>query len=388
MLPPDPAPAIEGTCDPRFEAVRDAFACNFAEHGEVGGAVCISVDGRVVVDLWGGHADLARTQPWTGDTLVNVYSVGKALVALLIARLVGDGTIDVDVPVAAVWPAFAQAGKADLPLRQLLSHQAGLPAIRRRLPRGAMFDWQLMTDVLAEEEPWWEPGTSHGYHPNTFGFLVGEVVRRVTGTSAGRLLRDEVAGPLGADVHLGLPSSEDHRVAEFGWVHDPPPEEDPPGLTGDRLMRYNAYFNPSGLSGAGVVNTRAWRAAEIPSTNTHATARGVARVFTALAAGGALDGVQVVDTAALDAAVVEQVCGHDRILDRPSRFGLGFQLAQPERPLGPNPDAFGHFGAGGSLGFCDPISGVGFGYVMNQLGPRWQNPRNQALVDSLYACLT
>jgi CubicO group peptidase (beta-lactamase class C family) len=250
-----------------------------------------------------------------------------------------------------------------------------------------MLDWPAMTAALAAQEPWWEPGTGHGYHVNTFGFLAGEVIRRACGRTVGQLLRAEVAGPLCADVHIGLPASLDARVAEFAWPGPPPEEHEPGGLEPARLMEHNAYFNPGGLSGAGVVNTRAWRAAELPSANAHGTARGVARVFAALAAGGTLDGTVIVDAGALAAAATEQVYGQDLVLGRPSRFGLGFQLTQPQRPLGPGPAAFGHFGAGGSLGFCDPGSGVGFGYVMNQMGPRWQNPRTRALLDTVQACL-
>lgn len=379
---------IGGTVDPRFEPVRDAFVRNFTEHGEIGAAVCIRIDGRVVVDLWGGHADAAgRRREWSGDTLVNTFSVGKGMVALLFAQLVGDGAVDVDTRVADIWAEFAAAGKQDVTIREVLSHQAGLPAFHRRMPPDSMLDWQAMTAALAAEAPWWEPGTAHGYHVNTFGFLAGEVLRRVTGRSVGTLLRERVAAPLGADVHLGVPPSATDRIADFLWPFEAPPEEEPPGLFGLELMRHNAYWNPSGLSGAGVVNTEAWRRAELPSTNLHASARGVATVYAALAAGGTLDGVQVVDPAALAASTVEQVEGDDLVLGRPSRFALGFQLTQPERPLGPNPGAYGHFGAGGSLGFCDPQTGVGFGYVMNELGARWQNPRNSALVEALYASL-
>ena len=380
-------PAIGGTCDSRFAPVQEAFAENFATRGEQGAAVSVVVGGRVVVDCWGGWADVTTSRSWTGDTLVNVFSVGKGLTALLVAQQVGLGRLDVDAPIAEVWPEFGVAGKADITLRLLLSHQAGLPAVRRRLPPDAMLDWDLMVEALAAETPWWKPGTAHGYHVNTFGFLVGEVLRRVTGLSPGTLLRDTVAGPLGADVHLGLPVAEHGRVAEFHFPGAPAPEEEPAGLSGDKLMRYNTYFNPSSLSGAGVINTRAWREAEIPSTNGHASARGVARVYSALAAGGEIDGVRVVDSGALAAAAVEQVHGEDLILGRTNRFGLGFQLTQPERPLGPNDGAFGHFGAGGSLGFCDPEADVAFGYVINQLEARWQNPRNRALIDAVYASL-
>jgi CubicO group peptidase (beta-lactamase class C family) len=378
---------VEGSCDPGFAPVRDAFRGNFGDRGELGGAVCVMVDGRVVVDLRGGWADPDRRRRWRPDTLVNVFSVGKGLVAACAARLAGQGRLDLDATVASCWPEFGAAGKDAITVRQLLSHQAGLPAVGRRLPPGSMLDWPVMTAALAAQEPWWEPGTGHGYHVNTFGFLVGEVIRRSTGSTVGTVLREEIAGPLGADVHIGLPASQHQRVATFAWPGPPPAEEEPPGLEPARLMEHNAYFNPGGLAGAGVINTRTWRAAEVPSANAHGTARGVARVYAALAAGGTLDGTVIADPAAVAAASAEQVCGQDLVLHRPSRFGLGFQLTQPERPLGPGQAAFGHFGAGGSLGFCDPQSGVAFGYVMNQMGPRWQSPRTRALVDAVYACL-
>ena len=191
----------------------------------------------------------------------------------------------------------------------------------------------------------------------------------------------------GADGHIGLPAAGHGRVAEFAWPGGTPAEDEPAGLDDDQLMGYNAYFNPGGLSGAGVVNTARWRAAELPSTNGHGTARGIARVYAALAAGGTLDGIKVADSGALADATAEQVYGQDRILHRPSRFGLGFQLTQPERPMGPGEAGFGHFGAGGSIGCCDPQAGIAIGYVTGQMGPRWQNPRNRALIDAIYACL-
>ncbi len=249
-----------------------------------------------------------------------------------------------------------------------------------------------MTSVLAAEEPWWPPGEGHGYHVNTFGYLGGELIRQVTGRMPGEYLQQELAGPLAADVHVGLAPAEHYRVAEFFW---PQPEPDGAGQgkrgQGERVpghgMALRAYFNPPDFSGAGVVNTPAWRSAQMPSANAHATAAGVARIYAALAAGGELDGVRVVGRQALAAAVAEQVYGRDLVLDRPSRFGLGFQLTHPERPIGRGEDCFGHFGAGGSVGFCDPVAGLAFGYVTNQMGPRWRNPRNTALMDACYACL-
>jgi len=399
-------PPIGGTTDARFAAVADAFAANFTERGEIGASVCVTVEGRTVVDLWGGWADPDERRPWQADTLVNAFSVGKGFVALLAARLLGQGRLDVDATVASVWPEFGQAGKSSITIRQLLSHQAGLPAFHQPMPDDAIYDWAAMTAALAAEEPWWTPGEIHGYHVNTYGFLAGEVLRRITGDSPGRLLRELVAGPLGADVHLGLAATDDPRTATFVWpdfsalaLEPPPPGEpaadhaafgiaDPIDADPIDAMRYAAYFNPSTFSGAGIINTRAWRGAEMPSTNTHASARGVTRIYAALVGGGTLDGVTVVDPAALAAATAEQVDGLDIVLDRPSRFGLGFQLAQPDRPLGPDPRGFGHFGAGGSLGFADPASGVAFGYVMNRIGSRWQNPCNQTLRDAVFAALT
>jgi CubicO group peptidase (beta-lactamase class C family) len=384
---------IGGWCDARFNSVRDAFAANFAERGETGAAACLTVHGAVVADLWGGWASREPDRPWQQDTLVNAFSVGKGLIATCVARLIGEKRLDADAPVARYWPEFGAAGKEVVTLRQLLSHQAGLPALRAPMPAGSVFDWPVMVGALAAEPPWWPPGSGHGYHANTFGFLAGEVIRLVTGMTVGAMLRREIAGPLGADVHIGLPAAEHGRVAEFlmrgtaGQDGGTRPDASGAGGLPDDRMINNAYFNPPDLSGVGVINTAAWRAAEVPSANAHATAAGVARVYAALAGGGAVDGVRVVDSGALATCVAEQVRGEDLVLRRPSRFGLGFQLTQPERPLGPGPRAFGHFGFGGGVGMCDPDAGVAFGYVTSQMGPRWQNPRNRALIDAVFACL-
>ncbi len=384
-------PAVSGWCDPRFAAVRSEFTTNFRERGELGAAVCVSVGGRVVVNLCGGWRDAARRQPWTADTLVNVFSVGKGLLAACAARLSGERRLDPDAPVARYWPEFAAAHKAEVTVRELLSHQAGVPAIREPLPAGSVLDWPLMTRVLAGEAPWWPRGSGHGYHINTFGFAVGELIRRITGMTPGRFLARELAEPLGADVHIGLAAADHARVAEFTWgnrdaARAARADAQPDAAAGDP-MTLLAYLNPPDFSGFGVVNTAAWRSAEIPSANAHASAAGVARFYAALAAGGSLDSCRVVDAAALAEATEEQVYGTDLVLHRPSRFGLGFQLTHAERPLGRGPRCFGHFGAGGSVGFCDPDTGLAFGYVTSQMGPRWRNPRNRALMDASYAGL-
>ena len=377
------APELAGTCDARFAPVRDALAENFATRGELGAAVTIAVDGRLVVDLWGGWMDVARTRPWQRDTLVDVFSVGKAMAAICVLRLAERGLLDLDDPVARHWPEFAHAGKERVTVRMLLSHRAGLPAVRAELHERAMYDWELMTRALAQEEPWWEPDATHGYHVNTFGFLVGEVARRVSGETIGALTRREVALPLGADFHIGLAAEDDARVAEYSFGTES--DEDSGAPRSDDAERQfllgRVYLNPPGLSGIGTVNTREWRAAEIPSANGHASARAVARIYGALLGGGLLGADMLAH------AIAEHSAGTDFVLGRPSRFGLGFQLTQPERPLGPNPRTFGHFGAGGSLGFADADAGVAFGSLLNRSGPRWQNPRNRALVDALYTCL-
>ena len=383
------APRIEGTCDPRFERVREAFAANFDKHNELGAGVAVCVDGRAVVDLWGGFADEARRSPWRPDTLVNVFSVGKGILALCAMLLVDRGLLDLDAPVARYWPEFAAAGKERITVRQLLSHQAGLPAVREVLGDGAMYDWPLMTAALARQAPWWTPGTRHGYHVNTFGFLVGEVIRRVSGMSVGAFLRKEIAGPLDADFHIGVAPHDDARVADFVWLPElaEVPRPDRSTLSDEQLMVYHTYFNPAGASGHGTVNEAAWRRAEYPSTNGHATALGIARCYAVVAQGGMVNGRRLLGRDILDEASREHSSGTDVVLGRPSRFGLGFQLSPLERPIGPNQGVVLHFGAGGALGFADPVARIGFGYAMNRMGPRLANPTNRNLVGALYSSL-
>ena len=386
---------VHGLCEPGFEPVRRALAGILASGAEVGAAVAVYVDRHPVVDLWCGHADATRTRPWERDTIVNLYSVGKAVTAVCALRLVEAGLLELDAPVARYWPEFAQAGKARIPVRHLLTHQAGLPAIARVLPAEAWSQWSVMTEALAAQAPWWEPGAGHGYHVNTQGFLVGEVVRRVTGKTLGAYLREDLAGPAGVEFFIGIGPELEGRCADL--VPRPPSPEDeelrrqlgadPASLSGLPLMRVNAYRNPPELSGLGVVNTRAWRAAEVPSTNGHGHARAVARLYSALATDGDLDGVHVLSPQMIARATEEHVYGDDILLQRPTRFGLGFQLTMAERPLGPSPRAFGHFGAGGSLGFADPAARVAFAYAMNQGRGGWQHKHVRHLVDLVYAAL-
>ena len=383
---------VHGVCDERFRAVERAFAGNFSTFGEVGAALAVMVDGEMVVDLWAGHADAARTRAWERDTIVNVYSTTKGMAAVCAHRLVDQGLLDLDAPVATYWPEFAQAGKEQLPVRYLLSHRAGLPAVREFLPPGSLYDWDTMTAALAKQEPWWEPGTQHGYHALTYGWLVGEVVRRITGRSLGAYFRDEVAEPLGLDFHIGLAAEHDARTAAMIPAPIPKPGEGNPiaeVLSKPGSMQFKAFVMSADLMNPGHANTREWRAAEIPSANGHGTARALARVYGALARGGELDGVRVLSQPAIDQAIVEQSYGPDAVLLLPTRFGLGFMLTMPEMQLGPNERVFGHPGMGGSLGFADPDAGVGFGYVMNKmlLPPDLIDPRWPPLVAAVYESL-
>jgi CubicO group peptidase (beta-lactamase class C family) len=372
---------ISGHCDPAFSAVREAFVANFAERDEVGAGVCVVVEGRTVVDLVGGWADEARTRPWAADTIVNFYSAGKAIVALLALQAIDQGLIGLDDPVAAGWPEFAAHDKGGCTVRHALSHQAGVPAIRRRLTNDDLWHWDRMTEALADTPPWFEPGSRIVYHTNTYGHLVGEIVRRATGLMPGDRLR-EVAGPLGADVQWGVPIADQHRCAEVIWVSPPLDSIDLDALDDEQYMVYGGYVNPPGYSSHGVVNSTEWRAAQVPSTNGHGSASGLARLYSAIAAP---EGLLSADL--LAEATRVQASGPCPVLGEDIAVGLGFVPTSERRPLGTNPRSFGHFGTGGALGFGDPDAQVGFGYVMNHVRPRWQSTRNRALIDALYSAL-
>ncbi|MFF9276636.1 serine hydrolase domain-containing protein [Streptomyces griseosporeus] len=384
------APQIHGHCDPRFTAVRTAFEENFRHRGELGAAVAVTVDGRRVVDLWGGWADAARTRPWEHDTVVNVWSTSKGPVALCAHILADRGLLDLDAPVAAYWPEFAAAGKEKVLVRHLLSHRAGLAGLREPHSFEDLCDWELTTARLAATEPWWEPGTRSGYHALTYGFLVGEVVRRVSGLLPGAFLEREVTGPLGVDFTVGLPAKDAGRAAEL--VH-PPAAPD-----GDRAASFGrlpaaalaALANPA--VGAAEANTPAWRAAEIPAANGHGTARAVAALYGVFAGRGSYDGRRVLSAEAAERVREGQGSCRDLVLGagfpHETEIGLGLWLSGPNGSYGPNPRAFGHDGFGGSCGLADPEAGVSLGYVMNRMGPHIaDDPRKTALVDAVYSAL-
>jgi CubicO group peptidase (beta-lactamase class C family) len=373
--------SIVGECEQQFRTVREEFSRNFAERGEIGAGFCLIVDGRVAVELVGGWTDRGQTRAWQPDSLVNFYSVGKAFVALLALQLVDRGLIGLDDPVASVWPEFASAGKDAVTLRQALCHRAGVPAIRRPLTNGDLWEWDRMADALAASEPWWEPGSRHAYHTNTYGHLVGEVVRRVGGMSCGEHLRS-IAEPIGADVWFGLPPRLHSRCADVVWDGPTEIDVDWSALTGDQLMAMRSYFNPPGYSSVGIVNTASWRSAQVPSTNGHGSARGVALLYQALIASSGL-----LSPGLLKEATGPQSTGFCPVLGEEVTFGLGFTPTTARRPFGPNPGSFGHFGTGGAVGFADPHAGVAFGYVMNAVTPRWQSTRNRALIQAVYESL-
>jgi CubicO group peptidase (beta-lactamase class C family) len=375
---------VNGDCDPRFEPVRDAFRAGFADGLELGASLAIEIDGQVVVDLWGGFADAARQQPWTRDTIACVFSCTKGLAAIALLMLVERGTVDLDEPVAKYWPEFAANDKASIPVRMLLTHEAGLSAISRPMPFGSLSDWNAMTDALAHQVPWWEPGTAHGYHGVTFGHLVGEVARRADGRTLGRILADDVCAPLGVDCFLGLPASEDGRTAEMMV-------DLPEGATTffshwkPDALGPKSFGNPPDCNVIEHTNTRPFRAAEIPAANAHTNARGLARVYAALGAGTVLAPTLVAE------AGRAHVDGPDVVMELPTRFGLGFEITAPdaEFSFGPGPRTFGHNGSGGSLGVLDPDASISFGYVMNRM--EWRERRDDRrwfpIFDALYGCL-
>ena len=351
---------IGGFADEKFAAVRETFEQNLASGADVGASFCATLEGETVIDLWGGWADEARTRPWEKDTIVNVYSTTKTMTALTALVLADRGLIDFDAPVARYWPEFAANGKAGVKVSHLMSHSAGLSGWKETITEADLYDWEKATALLAAQAPYWEPGTASGYHALTQGYLVGEVVRRVTGKSLGTVFREEIAGPIGADFHIGLPAGEDARVADL----IPPP---PGGAIGDgeqpelvRNMSSNPPIDPL------ATRTRAWRGAEIPAANGHGNARSIAGVHVILANGGVANGVRILSEAGCRKALEVQIEGTDLIFGRESRFGMGFGLPSPMIPL-PNPNSIFWGGYGGSLAVIDMDARTSFGYAMNKM---------------------
>jgi CubicO group peptidase (beta-lactamase class C family) len=353
---------IHGHCDKEYLSVKEAFSKNFETDLEVGASFAATIDGKFVVDIHAGYTSPAKNRPWEKDTIVNVYSTTKAMTVICILMLVDRGQLDLDAPVAEYWPEFAQAGKEKLPVRYLLSHTSGLSGFEEPISAEDLYDWDRITGLLAAQEPWWEPGTKSGYHSLTHGYLLGELVRRVTGKSLGTFFREEVAETLDADFHIGLDEKHDPRVGEL----IPPPELPADSFTPEPgSVMAKTMGNP--ILGAELSRDRAWRAAEIPAANGHGNARSVARVAAAMACGGELDGVCLMSLPTIEKAIEEQSYGPDLVLMMPIRFGLGFGLTSKEMPIGPNPRTFFWGGWGGSLVVMDLDARLSFSYVMNKM---------------------
>jgi CubicO group peptidase (beta-lactamase class C family) len=373
------------------------FETNFRDLREIGAAVAVYIDGHKVVDLWGGVRERTGDKPaWTQDTLVNVYSCTKGLAALCVQQLIDRGKLDPDAPVAQYWPEFERQGKGEISLNTLLSHAAGLPAIMRRLPAQAVYNQPLMAAALADQAPHWIPGTAHGYHAQTFGFLLAEIVRRVAGCSIGQYLREQIAGPLGADAYIGLPAELDARVARVTRPLGEPTPEGEVDLTAvwkrePESLSALAFNNPPPQPGA--AQTRDWRAAELPSSNGHASALGLARIYAAASGSAARDrpaSTELFSAEARERCSKELRFGADLVLRIRTRFGPGLMLSQPQGSgrFGPNPRSFGHPGMGGALGFADPDAHIGFGYVMNRAGAGILiDERPRRLIEAVYSSI-
>lgn len=389
----DAPAAVEGTCQPAFAPVAEAFAANFAELGELGASLCIEVDGKTVLDLWGGHV-APEGQRWERDSIHVVFSLTKAATALVLHLLVRDGALDLDAPLAKIWPELT-AAQQGATARMVLDHSIGLPAVTEKAPGDALVHPDWMVRALERQTPFWEPGTRVGYHALSYGFLAGEIVRRITGRSLGQVFRDRIAVPLGLDFHIGLPQSEEARVAPV-QLWRPGPEDHPtPLLIAAREAGSiaNLFVFNSGDWGSRGVHTRAGRAAEIGSANGVSNARALARMFGELATCGATLGFTPDDIASFSR--VSSATGRDATLQVPTRFGPGFMLGMDNRHPGRGGEslifgrnAFGHVGAGGSVGFADPDAGIGFAYTMNRQGAGLLlNPRGQRLIDATYRAL-
>lgn len=361
----EPTP-ISGVVDQRFQRVRDAFADGFVCNRDVGAALSVVVDGRMVVDIWGGYRDRKRTQLWQADTLCCMFSISKAMAAVCVLQAVAEGLVDLDRSVQTYWPEFGQAAKGNVSVRQLMSHQAGLVGFHEVVPKDLYYRWDDTVALLAAEPTWWEPGTRHGYHARTFGFLLGELLSRVSAKRIAAWFSERIATLLELDFAIGLPASLLGRCAEMIPARVRPGESrdlSPAALEmmrdmSDRTTITGAAFqNPS--FPPGYMNSDAFRRAEIPAVNGHGTARSVARTFARLPA--------LVPGTLLAEATTTQSMGSDLVLKSFTRFGLGFMLHHERAPIGIAPGTFGHAGAGGSMAFYDPHANVGFCFAMNQL---------------------
>ncbi len=373
-------PGIRGCCAPRFDAVRRAFEANFGEGRELGARFAFAVEGEVVVDLMGGWADRDFQIPFGEATLTPVFSTTKAIAAFLIARLVDDGRLSYGQRVAEIWPEFAAAGKDRVTVEQVMSHQAGLCGLAGPMSAADWFDWDLICARLAEMAPLWPPGSASGYHPVTFGYLAGEIFRRVAGRTMGVALREDIAGPLGLDLWIGLPDSEHRRVAD---VRRPSALPKLGSLTEPRRLAFlTKWASPGGRS------AEAWRRVEIPSVNGHATAPALALLMAALASDGALGASRLLSPGMSAEAARQRIAGDDLVLPYAMAWGAGFIRNDGLWIYGPGRETFGHSGWGGSCAFADPERGVSGAYVMNrQSAELIADARAKRLIEAAYSAL-
>jgi len=379
---------IHGTTAPGFEPVRAAFASNFEKHGEVGAACAVYLRGLPVVDLWGGLADPDRQRPWREDTLQLVFSATKGVTAVCMLLLAERGEIDLDAPVARYWPEFAAQGKGEIPVRWVMCHRAGLAAVDGQLTLDEVLAGDPVVRAIAAQAPNWPPGEGHGYHARSYGWVLGELVRRVTGRTLGRFFADEIAAPLGLEFWIGLPEAQDARVAKL--LPAPPAAPELQGVI-DKMMAPDTLLGrvirgPSLLFGYDDMwNRREMRVAEMPSSNGVGSARALARLYASLL--GAVDGIRLLRPETIEMACRVQSDGADRVLHLATRFGTGFMLA-PTLALAAQPSCFGHPGAGGSLALADRESDFSFAYVMNQMSlATVGDPRAAALLQAVYDSL-
>lgn len=357
---------LNGHCDARFDKVADALADEITSGGEVGASIAIDIDGELVVDMWGGHADAAKTVAWGEDTIVNVWSSTKTVTALAGLMLIDRGLVDPTAPVAAYWPEFAANGKQDIEFRHLMSHSSGVSGWDQPVVADDVYDWDKSTAALAAQAPWWEPGTASGYHALTYGHLIGEVLRRVTGKTLKEFVRDEIAGPLAADFQIGASRDDSHRIAET--IPATEPVDLPPMDQWSEPMLKTFTGPPPDATWA---NTEAWRAADIGGANGHGNARSLARILSAISLGGTVDGVQLLSPETIEKIFDVQTDGPDVVLlGHPLRFGLGFGLPQRETiPFVPDGKICFWGGWGGSWETMNPDSRTTIAYVMNKMAP-------------------
>lgn len=383
---PDPVNLVAGTVAPGFEPVRERFAANFQRADqcrEVGAALTVFHGERCIVDLWAGHMDASRVQPWHKDTLLNVYSTTKGIVAVCVAMLVDRGVLSYDDTVATVWPEFAQNGKQHITIAQVLSHQAGLPAFEEPTTIKDLFDWDGRCAALAGQKPRWAPGEKTAYHPITYGYLAGEIVRRASGCrSIGEFVQQELAIPLAADFFIGLAPALQRRAAETLLPKNLVDPSALPSIEETRGSVTNPMLHPQ------AANTAAWRQAEMPALNGHASADGIARIYAMLANGGAFQRHELLSPATIDRMTQVRSNRMDLTLGMEAQWAAGVVLNGTTTFFGPNPRAYGHSGWGGSFGCADPQQRLAIGYVCNQMGPDLVGDvRARELCATLYACL-